>query len=104
MAAKNCHPLPAAPGSPKGHKMQKINPQWTVYNNIHNEGGEGYNPHPKHISTGGGEPLWSKLQDRADRLQRIQNGTSPSDSRYAELEAERAEVLAALDIANKEGI
>jgi hypothetical protein len=31
-------------------KNAKINPEWTAYNNLHNEGGEGYNPHPKHLS------------------------------------------------------
>ena len=27
-----------------------INPQWLAYNNLHNEGGEGYNPHRKWIA------------------------------------------------------
>lgn len=30
--------------------MQKLNPEWTRYNNLQNEGGEGYNPHPKYIA------------------------------------------------------
>jgi len=80
-----------------------INPLWAAYNNIHNEGGEGFNPHAKHIQTGG-EPLWSKLDDEAARLLRILNGTSESDSRFAELTAKRAEVLAALVIARREDI
>lgn len=29
-----------------------INPKWVAYNNLNNEGGEGYNPHPKYIVTG----------------------------------------------------
>jgi len=28
---------------------QKINPAWISYNNLHNEGGEGFNPHPKYL-------------------------------------------------------
>jgi hypothetical protein len=28
-----------------------VNPEWIAYNNGMNEGGEGYNPHPKHIVT-----------------------------------------------------
>lgn len=28
----------------------KINPKWLAYNNVVNEGGEGYNPHPKYIA------------------------------------------------------
>ena len=27
-----------------------INPAWKAYNDINNEGGEGYNPHPKFIA------------------------------------------------------
>lgn len=29
----------------------KLNPKWIKYNNIMNEGGEGYNPHNKYIAT-----------------------------------------------------
>lgn len=29
----------------------KINPEWTKYNEMFNEGGEGYNPHSKYIGT-----------------------------------------------------
>ncbi len=74
--------------------MQTINPLWTAYNNLHNEGGEGYNPHPKHVGSTG-EPEWSKLSDKLYRLQRIQNGTSDADPRWAELEAEIKVVEAA---------
>ena len=28
---------------------QQINPAWKQYNDINNEGGEGYNPHPKFV-------------------------------------------------------
>lgn len=31
--------------------MAAINPKWTEYNNSMNEGGEGYNPHPKYIAS-----------------------------------------------------
>ena len=38
--------------------MATINPKWTEYNRSMNEGGEGYNPHPKHIaSTAASAPL-----------------------------------------------
>ncbi|MCT8281730.1 hypothetical protein [Xanthomonas translucens] len=30
--------------------MTKINPEWLAFNNLINEGGEGFNPHPKYIS------------------------------------------------------
>jgi hypothetical protein len=30
--------------------MKQINPAWQEYNDTYNEGGEGYNPHPKYIA------------------------------------------------------
>lgn len=33
----------------QGTRMQ-INPKWAEYNRVMNEGGEGYNPHPKFIA------------------------------------------------------
>lgn len=30
--------------------FRKINPKWVEYNNVYNEGDEGYNPHPKFIA------------------------------------------------------
>ncbi len=30
--------------------MSKINPAWKAYNDVMNEGGEGFNPHAKYIS------------------------------------------------------
>ena len=82
----------------------KINPLWTAYNNIHNEGGEGYNPHDQHIETGKGEPLWSKLDERAYRIQNAMNALSESDPIFADFTAELVEVKAALAIAIKENI
>lgn len=32
--------------------MLKINPEWKQYNDLMNEGGEGYNPHKKWIPAG----------------------------------------------------
>lgn len=81
-----------------------VNPLWTAYNNLHNEGGEGYNPHDQYITTGGGEPEWSKLDDRKYRLMRIMEGTSTSDPRYAELEKEVETLTAAIKIAKDNDI
>lgn len=83
---------------------QTVNPLWTAYNNLHNEGGEGYNPHDQYITTGGGEPEWSKLDDRKYRLMRIMEGTSTSDPRYAEMEKEVETLTAAIKIAQAENI
>ena len=30
--------------------MQILNPKWKAHNDFYNEGGEGYNPHPKYIN------------------------------------------------------
>ena len=84
--------------------MQIINPLWTAYNQVHNEGGEGYNPHPKQLDGGDGEPVWSKLDDKLYRTMRIMEGTSSSDPRYAELESQVVDLKAAIVIAKQEGI
>ena len=52
------------------------------YNNLMNEGGEGYNPHSKEEA----RPM--DRAERMDRLMRIMAGTSTHDPRYAELRAE----------------
>ena len=75
--------------------MNTINPLWTAYNAINNEGGEGYNPHPKFVESGKGEPMWSKLGEKAAKIQRIMNCTSDQEPRFAELQAELAVVRAA---------
>ena len=87
----------------RSNKMSTISPLWTAYNNLHNEGGEGYNPHPKHIDNGG-EPQWSALDDKRARLMRIMEGTSTDDQKYAVMEDEVAALTVAIEIAKKEGI
>ena len=76
--------------------MSNLNPQWIEYNRINNEGGEGYNPHPKYL-TGSGEPMWSILRGRADKALRILNGTSESDFFFAKRQSEYAAAKAAYD-------
>lgn len=68
----------------------------TTYNNLYNEGGEGYNPYKKQAEST--EPRWSILDSKRDRLIRIMNGTSMQDSRYAELGKELAAVEAEIKI------
>lgn len=84
--------------------MTTINPLWTAYNNIHNEGGEGFNPHPKEIQTGKGEPLWCKLDGQAYKLLGILNGMSDEDSRYPAKRAEYEVLKAAAADARKRDI
>jgi len=83
--------------------MTKINPLWTAYNAVMNDGGEGYNPHPQYIGETA-QPMWASLGDQAYRLQRIISGTSNADPRYTELTAELAVVQAAAKDANERNI
>ena len=72
-----------------------LNPLWKAYNDAMNEGGEGFNPHEKFIGPAKGEPLWSKLGDKAYRLQNLMNATSDATPRWSELAAELAIVRTA---------
>ena len=55
------------------------------FDNLYNEGGEGYNPHrPKDADI----PRWVVLFGKKDRILRFREGTSLHDSRYAELQLE----------------
>lgn len=71
-----------------------INPMWKAYNDLINEGGDGYNPHEQFISSGKGEPLWSQLSDKIYRMQNVANATSDMDPRWKEMMQE-IEVLKA---------
>ncbi len=79
--------------------MNTINPEWIAYNNINNEGGEGFNPHSKYVEAENGEPLWSILEGKQYRLKRIKNGTPTGSDRYEELEKEISELGVAIEIA-----
>jgi hypothetical protein len=84
--------------------MSTINPMWKAYNDLMNEGGEGYNPHEKFVESGAGEPLWSKLEGKAARISRIMEGTSIDDPRYSELDAEYKVLKAAQKDAMSRGL
>jgi len=66
------------------------------YNDLHNEGGEGYNPYPKRTESK--EPRWSILEGKISRAIRIQNGTSTQDARYEELKKEIETLEAELSV------
>jgi len=85
--------------------MKTTNPLFTAYNNLQNEGGEGYNPHPQYLQdSNDGEPEWSKLDDKKYHIMRCMEGTSTSDPRYAEMEKEVATLTAAIAIAKAQNI
>jgi len=82
---------------------EQINPRWVAYNNLLNEGAEGYNPYQKYIQVGD-VPQWYALDDKRARLMRIMEGTSTSDTRYSKMESEIRELEAAIKISQTEGI
>lgn len=84
--------------------MATINPVWKAYNDFHNEGCEGYNPHEKYIETGNGEPIWSKLSEKAYRLQNLANATSTTDPRWKEITEEVKVLQAAAKAAMEQDI
>lgn len=55
-----------------------------LYDNLHNEGGEGYNPFRE--KGGPSPPKGMALSEKKDRLKSIMAGTSIDDPRYAELQ------------------
>ena len=67
------------------------------YYNLVNEGGEGYRPAQQES----GEPMWSILAGKADKAQRILNGTSWTDPRLPQLKAEYDQLRAAADASMK---
>jgi len=80
--------------------MNIINPQWTAYNNINNEGGEGFNPHSQYMSHDDSEePLWSILEEKQYRLQCKANGMSMDNPKYMALLQEIKELNSAIEIA-----
>lgn len=59
--------------------MLKTNPAWKAYNDLQNEGGEGYNPHPKFIATalvrpiGSSKMIQGKMRTQADAIKFANN-------------------------------
>ena len=75
-----------------GQKMQVLNAKWTEYNNAMNEGGEGYNPHPKYIAKfvaqaarpGAAKMIMGKLRTEADARKFARNCMSGEQRRMFE--------------------
>lgn len=62
------------------------------WDNMYNEGAEGFNPYR---DSGDGEPMWSKVESRLSKIQRLLNGIgneSFDQERKAALLAEQAEL------------
>jgi hypothetical protein len=73
--------------------------KYTNYNNLQNEGGDGYNPYDANTQVDN-EPLWIKLDDQRHRLMRIMEATSTSGLRYAQLVGEVAALEAQIKTLN----
>lgn len=73
-----------------------INPKWTAYNDSMNEGGEGYNPHPKHIAaparaaSAPAKMIAGKLRTQADALKFARNCLSGEQRRVFEAQVSAA--------------
>ena len=62
------------------------------YDNMFNEGAtDGFNPY-RTLPANDGEPMWSKVESRISKLQRLLNGMSDIDPRRAGYIAEQAEL------------
>lgn len=80
--------------------MSKLNPAWVEYNNSMNEGGEGYNPHPKFIcspatrAAGPARMIAGKARTHADAIKFAKNCLSGAqrESFLAEVKAAFPEV------------
>jgi len=66
------------------------------YDEVFNEGAtDGFNPYRSGRDPNAGEPLWSKIESRMSKVQRLLNGIGDSTfdaDRKARLEAEYAEL------------
>ena len=62
-----------------GNTYQAMNEK--KYDELFNEGAEGFNPYRHQKDS---EPIWSKVENRISKLQRLLNGMSDSDFRDRE--------------------
>lgn len=70
------------------------------YDDLYNEGGEGFNPYRKNNDS---EPMWSKVEGRIAKIQRLLNGIGddPFDAaRKSSLIAEKATLDALYETIN----
>ena len=64
--------------------MTTINPAWTQYNELVNEGGEGYNPHPKFIARQAAPVTKPTVAVAAARMLKGERGNYISAAKLAE--------------------
>lgn len=64
--------------------MQTINPAWKQFNDLHNEGGEGYNPHPKYIARAAAPVVAPAAKAVANKLVKDERGNTVPAAKMAE--------------------
>jgi len=63
---------------------QQLNPAWKRFNDLHNEGGEGYNPHPKFIAAQSAAAAPKTGAGAASRIVKDERGNHISAAKLAE--------------------
>ena len=81
-----------------------INPQWLAYNSLHNEGGEGYNPHSKWIAKVAPVAAAAAKAAPVRYLRDERGNTIGSDKLAARLAAEEATLPRLTDAGAIEGL
>lgn len=64
--------------------MQTINPAWKQFNDLVNEGGEGYNPHPKFITRAVAPVVAPAAKAVANKLVKDERGNLVPAAKMAE--------------------
>lgn len=64
--------------------MQVLNPAWKAYNDLANEGGEGYNPHPKFIARAATPVVATAAKAVANKLVKDERGNTVPAAKMAE--------------------
>lgn len=60
-----------------------INPEWKAYNDVMNEGGEGYNPHRKWVAKSAVAKAAASVAGEGDRMLKDQDGNLIPASKMA---------------------
>ena len=76
--------------------LTKINPAWIAYNDLQNEGGEGYNPHPKYIAAS--TPVATARKSVSVRMLKDERGNLiPADKMAARLARDESRISKTTD-------
>lgn len=65
-------------------KMQVLNPAWKQYQDVVNEGGEGFNPHPKYITRQSVPAVAKPVATASSRMVKDERGNTVPAAKMAE--------------------